>query len=103
MNDEENFYRRHANDGGAKRQVRGVKKSPENERSKAFSSTRSTAPGDILPTADGHGSSSTAAVWCRSPMPHAVGHVQTAGTTRRISWRAISTRRSITTLAQGPR
>ena len=70
---------------------------------KGFSSTRSTAPGDILPTADGHGSSSTAAVWCRFPMPHAAGHVQTIGTTRRISWRVISTRRSTTTLAQGPR
>ena len=33
------------------------------KRSKASSSTNSTAPGDILPTADGHGSSSTVAVW----------------------------------------
>ena len=41
---------------------------------------------DLLPTADGHGSSSTAAVWCRFPMPHAVGHAQTIGTMRRISW-----------------
>ena len=30
-------------------------------------------------------------------------HAQTIGTTRSISWRAISTRRSTTTLAQGPR
>ena len=58
---------------------------------------------DILPTADGHGSSSTAAVWCRFPTPHAVGHTQTIGTTRRISWRATSTRRATTTLAQGHR
>ena len=63
----------------------------------------STAPGDILPTADGHGSSLTAAVWCRFPMPHAAGHTQTIGTTRRISWRATSTRRATTTLAQGHR
>ena len=33
-------------------------------------------------TADGNGSSSTAAVRFRSPMPHAAGHVQTLGTTR---------------------
>ena len=51
------------------------------KRSKASSSTRTTAPGDILPTADRHGSSSTAVVWCRFPMPHAVGHAQTTGTT----------------------
>ena len=44
-----------------------------------------------------------AAVWCRFPMPHAAGHAHTIGTTRKISWRAISTRRSITTLAQVPR
>ena len=36
-------------------------------------------------TADGHGSFSTAAVWCRFPMPHAVGHAQTIGTANRIS------------------
>ena len=70
---------------------------------KASSSTNSTAPRDILPTPDGHGSSSTAAVWCRFPTPHAAGHAQTIGTTKRISWRAISTRRSTTTVAQGPR
>ena len=46
---------------------------------------------------------STAAVWYRFPMPHAVGHTHTIGTTRRISWRATSTRRATTTLAQGHR
>jgi len=71
--------------------------------SKASSSTNFTAPGDILSTADGHGSSSTAVVWCRFPMPHAVGHAQTIRTTRRISWRATSTRRATITLAQGHR
>ena len=43
------------------------------------------ASGDILPTADGHSTSSTAAAWCRSPMPKAVGHAQTIGTTRSIA------------------
>ena len=38
---------------------------------KGFFLTSCTALGDLVPTADGHGSSSTAAVWCRSPMPHA--------------------------------
>ena len=36
-------------------------------------------------------------------MPHAVGHTQTIGTTRRISWRATFIRRATTTLAQGHR
>ena len=56
---------------------------------------------DILSTADGRGSSSTAADWSRFPMPHAVGHAQTIGTTRKILYRAISTRRSITKISQG--
>ena len=58
-------------------------------------------PWDILLTADGHGFSSTAAVWCRSPMPHAIGHAQTIATMRCISWKATSTRRS-TTIGRGP-
>ena len=39
--------------------------------------------------------SSTAAVWCRFPMPHAAGHALTIGTTRKITWRAILTWRPI--------